>query len=229
VGIRPRLDESDRDKFGVGASMYPATGTAPRKRPSPEDDPSHAGRSAHTGSASAPNRNSEVRISASARCCQCSWRPKSWMCPNARPVALCTAVGTLRGRGRLVHDGALSPAATSRTKVMRSNAVLCAGTRCARLVALWLHCVATGCASLQHGIRRCTMPPHRRKAHSRGTPWRDAKGYAKGYASPNGRGTSLAVVGRADHVGLVRRTRRLGLRTASPRAPSASRRRRRRA
>ena len=96
--------------------------------------------------------------------------------------------------------------------------------RCARLVALWLHCVATGCASLQHGIRRCTMP-HRREAHSRGTPWGHAKGYAKGYASPNGRGTSLAVVGRADHVGLVRRTRRLGLRTASPRAPSASRRR----
>jgi hypothetical protein len=99
-------------------------------------------------------------------------------------------------------------------------------TRCARLVALWLHCIATGCASLQHGIRRCTMP-HRRTAHSRGTPYAmgGRKGIVKGYASPIGHGTSLAVVGRADHVGLVRRTRRLGLRTAGPRAPSASRRR----
>ena len=99
---------------GTGRTGKAASGVA-GKQSSPEDDPSHAGRSAHTGRASAPNRNSEVRISASARCCQCSWRPKSWMCPNARPVALCTAVGTRRGRGRLAHDGALSPAPTSRT------------------------------------------------------------------------------------------------------------------
>ena len=185
MGICHRLDESDRDKIGVGASMYPATGTAPRKRPSPEDDPSHAGRSAHTGSASAPNRNSEVRISASARCCQCSWRPKSWMCPNARPVALCTAVGTLRGRGRLVHDGALSPAATCRTIVMRSM-------RCfalERVVLGWLHC---GCTALQPAVLPCNMAfgvaPCRigvrrtQGVRHGGTP----RVYAKGYASPNG-------------------------------------------
>ncbi len=49
-------------------------------------------------------------MSASTRCCQCSWIPKSWMCPKERPVALCTAVGALRGGGRLVHDGTSSPA-----------------------------------------------------------------------------------------------------------------------
>ena len=58
--------------------------------------------------------------------------------------------------------------------------------RCARLVALWLHCVATGCASLQHGIRRCTMP-HRRTAHSRGTPYAmgGRKGVRKGVRKPD--------------------------------------------
>jgi hypothetical protein len=98
-----------------------------------------------------------------------------------------------------------------------------------RVVLGWLHC---GCTALQPAVLPCNMAfgvaPCRRIGVRRtqgvrhGGTQRDTQ---RGTQARMGRGTSLAVVGRADHVGLVRRTRRLGLRTASPRAPSASRRR----